>query len=278
MKLHAFLVKEYLPHIQATLKRRTVDEYARLMVKVIIPHLGSQELSGLTTRAIDLWYADVRRDTPVQANRALAVLSSALSLAARWGHIPASPARGVRTAKEAPRERYLSRDEVGAMHRALDDETLEARVFVLLCLHTGARPGELLGADWAHLVNGKTLELPDSKTGRRTIYISALADALICKLYIPALGRPQRGPLFPNFHYKNVWRRVAKKADLDGVRLYDLRHTYASQALGAGVTLEQISQLLGHSNPQTTRRYAHLMPETGLEAAAKTSEAIEGLK
>lgn len=273
MKLQQFLATDYDFHVSVALKSRTVVEYRRLIARLITPSLGDIELGDITPHVVSLWYLGIAKETPAQANRALAVLKSALSYASLWGHIGSNPARGVGTTKEKPRERYLTHEEVGLMNRALDEESLMARTFVMLCLHTGARPGELLSARWGE-VEMHTLRLPDSKTGARTIYLSAVATALIEKLARNLDAWDGLNLMFPDFHYKNVWARVVKKAGLDGVRLYDLRHTYASHALGAGVNLEQISQLLGHSNPQTTRRYAHLMTETGVEAATRVSEAL----
>lgn len=265
------LAAAYAQHLEANMKPATRREYTRLINILILPHFGSFELKNITTKAIEHWHLELRKGAPVQANRALAVLSSMLQLAARWGDITANPARGIPTAKETSRERYLTRDEAARLLEAVKKLPTIERVFLRLCLYTGARPGEIASARWEMLTD-RTIELPDSKTGRRTIYLSPEAVKALRGLR----ERPS-GPIFPDLDPTLVWRKARRRASLKGVRLYDLRHTFASAALASGASLEVISQLLGHRNPRTTRRYAHLMPETGVKAAAAASAFLSGV-
>ena len=267
MKLNDFL-PDYLRHARANLKPKTFAEYERLLAKLVLPAFGAKRLDAIEPRAIERWHLRLREATPVQANRALAVLSAMFKLALRWHLVPANPCAGVAQARETARKRYLTCDEVGRLRAALERFEQRDRAFILVALFSGARPGELATARWDYLADG-ALELPDSKTGARTIYLSKPARDLLDEL-------PRTDPLiFPGVEPGNLWRRVRRAAKLDGVRLYDLRHSFASAGLSAGLSLEAISQLLGHKRPQTTRRYTHLVRDTGAASAARIGSVLD---
>ena len=139
-----------------------------------------------------------------------------------------------------------------------------------LLIYTGARLNEVLTLKWEHVdLDRGLLLLPDSKTGRKTVYLNPPALAVLHK--VPRLeGNPfvicggKAGGRLVNL--EKPWRAIRRRAGLDDVRLHDLRHTYASIAAGAGLSLPIIGKLLGHSQPQTTARYAHLAADP-LQAA-----------
>lgn len=264
-------VPVYLKAAKTTLKPKTFAEYKRLLDRVVCLDLGDLPLSSLTTRRIEQWHAAVAERTPTTANRALAVLSALLRHAARWGQVPVNPAHGVQWAKERGRNRYLSPAEKDRLLAAI--ETLPALEceFIRTMLFTGARPGELLAATWES-VTGREIVLEDSKNGdRRVIY---LPEGLLERLQ----GLPTAfGLIFAGVNPTVVWRKVRVQAGLPDVRLYDLRHAFASTALGAGLSLEVIGQLLGHRRTQSTKRYAHLMRDTGRDAVTRVEAALGGL-
>ncbi|MGD9507351.1 MAG: site-specific integrase [Geminicoccaceae bacterium] len=121
------------------------------------------------------------------------------------------------------------------------------------------------------------MRLPDSKTGAKTIHLSPPALAVLCELprlatnpYLIVGAKPRR-------HLVNLekpWRRVRKAALLTDVRLHDLRHSFASVAVAGGHSLPMIGALLGHSQPQTTARYAHLAADPMLAASAAVASRI----
>jgi integrase len=267
MKLNDFL-PDYLRHARANLKPKTFAEYERLLARQILPAFGTKAFSVITPQAIERWHLRLRARTPVQANRALAVLSAIFKLALRWHLVPANPCAGVSQARERARNRYLTREELQRLRVALERFSAVERTFILTALFTGARPGELAVARWEWLVED-AIELPDSKTGARIIYLSQSAREAIDAL-------PRSGPcIFPDIEPANLWKRVRRAAKLDGVRLYDLRHSFASAGLSAGLSLEAISQLLGHRRPQTTRRYTHLVRDTGARSAARIGSVLD---
>jgi integrase len=103
------------------------------------------------------------------------------------------------------------------------------------------------------------LFLPDSKTGKKTVILNAPALALLADLdRISAYVVPGDNPQKPRSDLKRPWQAIARRAGLDGVRLHDLRHTYASFGAGGGLGLPIIGRLLGHTQAATTARYAHL--------------------
>jgi integrase len=129
-------------------------------------------------------------------------------------------------------------------------------------MFTGARRNEILTLRWEHVSEEhECLMLSDSKTGRKAVHLNAPALALLQT--IPRLeGNPyvicgeKAGQHLVNL--EKPWRRIRKAAKLDDVRLHDLRHSFASVAASGGQSLVVIGKMLGHSQPATTARYAHL--------------------
>ena len=127
-------------------------------------------------------------------------------------------------------------------------------------MFTGARLQEILTLQWSYIDFERGLiNLPDSKTGRKTIVMSAATIDLLSDrerrgaFVIPGadVGRSRSG-------LKKPWRAIQRHAGLEGVRIHDLRHTFASIGAGASLGLPIVGKLLGHSQPATTARYAHL--------------------
>lgn len=267
---------DYHSAVRYKLKPRTIAEYRRLFVKLIEPEFGRRKLSTLTLQGIERWHGALAQATPYQANRALAVLSAMLSKAAKWGAIPVNPAKGVSYVAEKNRQKILTGEQARRFLDVVAELEPEEGAYLLVLFYTGARPGELLAAYWDWIV-GDQIQLPDSKTGQRVVYLPHAA--LVALSAIHPGGELPEGLIFPNINHTVLWRKVRRRAKLDGVRLYDLRHTFASAALAGGEPLEAISQVLGHSNPRTTRRYVQLMPGVGVktaESAVRTLESYAG--
>lgn len=233
------------------------------------------------------WFADLNNRTgPGAANRVMTILNHMLNKAEAWGYRleNTNPCRAVRLNRKRQCERFLSKAEMGRLGRLLAEERggkekvgpVMATAVTLLLL-TGCRVGEILGLQWQD-VRGKRLNLRDSKTGPRTVWLGDEARALIA-----ALPRAKNIPyLFWNPSYRKpirgltgYWHKLRERAGLSTVRLHDLRHTFASHAAMNKETLPMIGRLLGHANHQSTARYAHLDDEHVLDAAEQIGAVIE---
>ena len=148
---------------------------------------------------------------------------------------------------------------------------------VRLLLLTGCRMGEILSLEWSW-IKGKRIFLPDAKCGSRTVWLSSAARAVIdaiprysddCPYLFP--GRPPTRPI-DNIGFQ--WTRIRDEAGLPGLRLHDLRHTWASVAAMNGVDMVTIAKLLGHALIETTERYVHLSDQSVTEAADRVSARL----
>jgi integrase len=158
---------------------------------------------------------------------------------------------------------------------------------IRLLVLTGARLREILHAKWQHIdFERSVIFLPDSKTGRKTLYLSAAALDVLS-----GLPRIEDNPHViagakdgaPRADLKKPWRAVTKIAGLEGVRLHDLRHSFASIGAGASLGLPIIGKLLvGHTQAATTHRCAHLDADPIRRAAetigATIAAAMDGKK
>jgi integrase len=254
----------------------------------LAPALGRKRVTDLTVADVDRMHRELRLK-PYTANRALALLSKMLALAERWGVRPpgSNPCRTVERFKEEGRERYLDSEELARLGQAMRDglaaqtETPYMIAAVQLLLLTGARLNEILGAEWAWVdLERRVISLPDSKTGRKPIYLSEAAVEVLKGLQqLPSwMNSPYvicgRNPQRPLINLALPWARMCQRAQISGVRLHDLRHTAASVGVAQGMSLPIIGRLLGHSQPATTNRYAHVAIDPALAAADLIGRAM----
>lgn len=244
-------------------------------------------LDELNEAHVTKWFANLNNLTsPGAANMTLALLNIMLNRAEEWGYRleDTNPCLVVRKNRGKVCERFLSNGELArlgavlAKHRAGPDQPRVAAASALtLLLLTGCRRGEVLSLQWED-VRGNRLKLRHSKTGPRTVWLGDEARAVI-----DAQPRRKKVPwVFWNERFRrrfrtidHHWDIIRSEAGLDGVRIHDLRHTFASHAAMNKETLPMIGRLLGHANPQSTARYAHLDDEHVLDAAEQIGLAIE---
>jgi integrase len=304
-------------HVAIKRKPRTYDEYHAVAERYLKPVLGSMRGSLVMPADVARLQAKITRGgsggngNRTIANRALAVLSAAFSWAGKHGLVPAghNPVKVVERFKENRMERFLTTAELTALGDALHEaETVglpydvdltkkgakhaakvenrrtifgpHAVAAIRLLLLTGARRREILDLKWSEVdLERGVLFLGDSKTGAKTIVLSAPAVAILIGL--PRIGKfviagSTAGALDekPRADLNAPWRAVMKRAGLADVRLHDLRHTFASIGVGGSLGLPIVGKLLGHTQAATTSRYAHLDTDPLKKAADAIGEQI----
>lgn len=272
-------LEEYVP---VHCKPSTQGEYRRSVELFIDPAIGEMRIAGVERKDIAKLHFDLR-DKPYQANRTLGVLSKMFSLAEIWGLRPdgSNPCRHVKRYKESKRERFLSPEETERLGEVLaeaESEMPSAVAAFRLLLLTGCRLSEIQFLRWEY-VRDDCIDLPDAKTGGRVVPLGPEARAVLA-----ALPREEDNPWvirgrLPGSHITDLqrpWRRIRARAELEDVRIHDLRHSYASRALALGESLTMIGKLLGHTQVQTTARYAHLARDSIQNAAARITGSIGG--
>jgi len=269
-------------HVEAKSKDRTYTEYKRLIERVVKPELGRLKTDEVRSSDIERLHLKFRA-TPYQANRLVALLSKMFNWSGRRGE--RNPCVGVERFAEQKRRRYLSSTELACLGDVLsqmEEQRLTSPYVIAairLLVFTGARLTEILTLRWDHVdLERGVLNLTDSKTGAKTIYLNAASRNLLT-----ALARLEGNPyVIPGEragrHLVNLekpWRRVRALAQLPDVRLHDLRHSFASIGAGAGLGLPVIGALLGHAQAATTARYAHLASDPLQQAADLIGKALE---
>lgn len=295
-----------LEHLPNKSPRAAADDRS-MWRDYILPELGRRKVGAVTHQDVDRLHAKIGATKPVRANRTIEVLRKGLNLSIRWGWRPDNPASGVRRNREEKRERYLTPKEIlrltTALSRHSERTSADAILFLLL---TGARRTEALAATWDQfdLDQGVWVK-PSARTKQRKSHrvpLSSPAVALLRRRLSERSSRhvfPGSDPQRSLTDVKRSWLAVcidaglAEKADLDGrsqeqgdvredakspvwrptVRLHDLRHTYASVLASRGLSLPVIGALLGHTQPQTTARYAHLLDDP-LRAATESAADV----
>jgi integrase len=272
-------------HISIRVKASTAKEYRRNLERFILPALGQLTITNITRADVAKFHHDLRH-IPYQANRCLEVISKMFSLAEMWGLRPdgSNPRKHIRKYPEEKRERFLSAAElrrIGEVLREMECEGIELSSAILatrLLIFTGCRLNEIMTLKWEYIdLSEKVLRLPDSKTGAKVVHLGQPAIELIETakqvadnpwVIIGTLEGKRLSDLQP------FWQRVRARAGLKNVRIHDLRHTFASTAVASGQGLPMIGKLLGHTQVQTTARYAHLASEPVKIAADSVATSL----
>ncbi len=272
-------------HVEKHLKPGTVAAYRTVLDKYILPALGGMGLEEVGGAQVTALHHGLR-DTPVLANRAVHLLSRMYTLAEAWALAPAgrNPCRGLRRYRTRKRERFLTAEEYRRLGRALKQAEAEGEIWppaiaaIRLLVLTGCRRGEILNLGWDDVDRtAGDLRLRDAKAGPRMVPLTKPVLRVLEGItrssgnpWVIAGQRPGRR-LTGLHHY---WRPVRERAGLEGVRIHDLRHSFASRALALGESLYTIGKLLGHASVATSARYAHLMRDAEREAAVRVGGSI----
>jgi integrase len=222
----------------------TATDYRAMLLKYIRPGLGHLKVADVVFADIDrLHHRVTAAGHPRRANTVVAVLSKMFSLAARWGMRDTNPCRGIERNSEVKRKRYISGDELARLTKALaaHPDKQSADVIRVLLL-TGARRGEVLGMRWADVdLAAGIWSKPGSTTKQKSDHVvplSAPAQQLLSEIRQRQTAKRQQLPehVFPGagesghvVEIKRAWRTLCKRADITGLRIHDLRHSFASQ-------------------------------------------------
>ena len=264
-------VKEYTRHIEA---KKTVASIAR--DKEIIERLkktfGDARMKDVTTGMVQRYMDDRMHDTygkghpyrPATINREIICLSAISREAVKRDHVVKNPVRGVKLLKEDNKiVRYLSDDEERRLMAAC---TPNLKPIVVFALNTGMRKGEILNLEWDDVDLEQRLIRVRNTKSKRTRYIPINTTL---KTVLAGLAKYEGCPhVFTNpdtrtrwCDQKIAWRYTIRRAKVTKFRFHDLRHTFASRLVQAGVPLQAVQELLGHATIEMTMRYAHLAPD-----------------
>ena len=252
----------------------------------LLPTFGALRLDRIRRVMVVRWFDAYSQTAPGGANQVLDLLRQILNHALVCGHIATNPARNIRRNPTPKRIRFLSREEIRKLHRALDhhaqrsvSKRQQADILRLLLL-TGCRKNEIVRLRWQE-VDGDRLNLIDGKTGPRRVFLNSQARTIIERQ-----PRQEDSPwVFPSVRTSTrpqddglpLWYTVRREAGIEDVRLHDLRHTVATHAVMNGAPLPVVARLLGHRHPSMTLRYAHVGDSETEAAAERVGQTIAQL-
>jgi len=277
----------YEEHVLPKLAIRTQEAYRGIIDKKLPKSFINLPIKDVSRQDVAQLHHGMR-DIPTSANKVLAMLSKFFNWSEKFGYREdhSNPCRHVEKFKEKPRQRFLSPIEQQNLWLALDEAEKQrtATIYSIAALRvislTGARLREVLNLKWDYVdLDQNVLNLPESKTGAKTIYLNNSAASIIENIprqmdneYVFCGIRAGQ----PIKELQKAWQRIRRTANLEDVRIHDLRHTFASVAVQNGMSLPMIGALLGHSQPRTTARYAHLAADPLKKAAEKVGRSLMG--
>ncbi|WP_181872688.1 tyrosine-type recombinase/integrase [Billgrantia montanilacus] len=283
--IKAFVEEKYLDYIK-TRKRSWKTDYTHLRSRVI-PAFGDKRLDEVSHADVAQFHNRMRNEgrAPATCDRQLMIIRALYAVAMEWELVDSNPAKSVKLFKEDnKRERYLDEAETKRLLDVLlKDRNRPVCCIVLFLLSTGARVGEALKAKWSDIdLTKQTWRIPVSNAKskkERIVPLNTSALQVLVEARRECGGQewifvsPKTQAPFKSITL--VWHRLRDKAGLPDFRLHDCRHTYASKLVGAGRSLYEVQQILGHSNPKVTERYAHLSQDSLLSAASSANWTYE---
>lgn len=258
--------------------KKTAGEDQRMINTIVKPALGKMKVKAIDDLDIED-FKSKNAGRPIQANRAMALMSKMFQLAEKWKLRPkgTNPCSHVERYPERKRKRYATRDETVAIFarlRGYHNQYPEQVAFLWLLIYTGARPKEIASA-MRDDVQGKAIVLEDHKTEGETLEPRVIQLPPQALALVEALPKRDDGRLIGITSPRHLWRKILTDTGITNLHMYDLRHSFASIGLSHGMTLDDIRELLGHKSAQTTLRYAHLITERAEKAAASTADAFD---
>ncbi len=238
------------------------------LIKQLVETFGNIPLNRLSVMLIEQFQSDVvnKGKKPATANRLIATLKHCIHKGQQWEMVTEETLKRVRQVKFLPennkRLRYLSKDECRILLNACNGNL---KAIVTFALNTGCRRGEILSLKWESIdLKHGFITLDRTKNGdRRDIPISDALRPVLLGLtrrldsphvfFDPATGKPFKD-------VKRSFHTACRRAGIRDFKFHDLRHTFASHLVMAGVDITTVSKLLGHKSLTMTLRYSHLAP------------------
>lgn len=258
-----------------THKRSWRDDERRL--KPLLREFGAMKAEAIKPKDIESWLTANTR-TPATANRFRALLSLIYRQGIRNQRIAVNPARAVsQRAENNGRIRWLRPEEESRIRKVMEKTCPQFRPAFDFALNTGLRAGEQFNLKWSDVdLDRKQLTIPLSKNGTsRHVSLNDEAMAALRSLKEASLGSPY---VFENSLGRRMgtiqrwFQPVLKEAQVDGFRWHDLRHTFCSRLVMAGVGIGVVQKLAGHKTIAMTARYTHLSQDSEMEALRRMAE------
>lgn len=240
----------------------TISRDKSPLEKHLRPHWNDTPLASITKHDVKAFAAHLRREGLAESSvkRYISILSASLSAAQDKGIITSNPAFKLKLPDgEVDVMRFLTRKQVKAILAELDGDD---KAIVAVLVGCGLRWGEMAGLQSKRVDKERRMirvaEVWNSREGKLKRYPKGRkAREVPLPDWVAELLPDRKGLLFPGIDIDNWRKRVWNELDLDA-RIHDLRHTYASWLIQSGISLAEVGRLLGHVDPKTTQRYAHL--------------------
>ena len=287
LTLSVFMEEHYLPYVKPRKRSWLRDEQLyRIRIKGVF---GSMLLSDITRKQVQGFHTDLLSQglSPASCDHHIKLMKHAMNLAVEWEMLEKNPVKGVPLFNVDNKvEHYLDEEELGRLLDVLQtDPNRNVCQIATFLLATGCRLNEALQATWEQVdLETRVWKIPALNSKSKRIRSVPLNDTAINVLRYFDQGRdsgwvfinPRSGERYTTI--TKVWFRIRDKAGLPNLRLHDLRHQYASFLVNSGRTLYEVQQILGHSDPSVTVRYAHLSLDSLRDAAASAANMIEGAR
>lgn len=264
----------------AVVHKKSWIEDKELLARYILPPFGDRLIHEISKAELVSFHASMCA-TPYAANRALQLLNVMYKFAQDWGFYPELrklPTRGIKYFQEKPRDRFLSEEELDRLGRAINSvRSAHLRALLWLYLLTGLRKTELLAVRWKDIdFKSRELTIPETKNGRKH-FVPLSRPAIALFNSIPRRSEfvfPGRKPGTHLTRFERCWNRVRKAANLQDVRIHDLRRTVGSWLAQSGRPLRLIADVLNHKDMKSTLIYAHFAQFHVRDALSEHGEKI----
>lgn len=266
--LTEFFETKYIPqYAEKYTKPKTLAENISIFRRRLKKKWGESHLKEITRDDIELMHSRIKsKDGVFAANKALTLIKHLLNKAVEWRYLEYSTATGIKPYKWKSRERFINPEEMSRFFDALEaEQDLLVKGYIYISLYTGQRCSNVLSMRWRNIdLTNKIWHISDTKNGN-SLNVPLIPDA------VELLTEMKRNKgssdwVFPSEHSKTghwfypqkMWKNFLKKAEIQDLRLHDIRRTLGSYEAMAGVSLPLISKTLGHKSFQATEVYARM--------------------